>query len=132
MNFEPFLNLWVEIQNSFQTIQNSKLTMSKKKKVVVSTTSVPKKKVKVTPTTTSRSKAAKIQNEPLIFGDMNYKIMGLGAVLIAIGLLLMTGGAQPSPDVWDDNIIYNWRITVLSPIVILTGLGIEIYAIFKK
>ena len=106
--------------------------MSKKKKVVVSTTNTPKKKVKITPTKTTRSKAVNLSNEPLIFGNMNYKLMGVGVILIAIGLLLMTGGAQPSPDVWEDDIIYNWRITTLSPIVILTGLIVEIYAIFKK
>jgi hypothetical protein len=70
-------------------------------------------------------------SEPLIFGKTNFLWMGIGAGFILLGLLLMMGGQQPSPDVWDDNIIYNARIVTVAPIVILTGLVIEIYAIFK-
>jgi hypothetical protein len=69
--------------------------------------------------------------EPLIFGKQNFIWMGIGAALIATGLLLMLGGQQPSPDVWDDNIIYSTRIVTIAPLVILTGLIVEIYAIFK-
>jgi hypothetical protein len=39
---------------------------------------------------------------------------------------------MPSPDVWDDSIIYSFRRTVLAPIVIIIGLVVEIFAIFKK
>ncbi|MBK8504881.1 MAG: DUF3098 domain-containing protein [Saprospiraceae bacterium] len=58
--------------------------------------------------------------------------MGAGAGLIFLGMLLMLGGSMPSPDVWDDSIIYSFRRTVLAPIVILAGLVVEIYAIFKR
>ncbi len=69
--------------------------------------------------------------EPLIFGRANFLWMGIGAALILVGLMLMMGGQQPSRDTWDDNVIYNFRIVTLAPIVILTGLVVEIYAIFK-
>jgi hypothetical protein len=69
--------------------------------------------------------------EPLIFGKTNFLWMGIGAALIFVGLMLMMGGQQPSRDVWDDNVIYSFRIVTLAPIVILTGLVVEIYAIFK-
>ncbi|MFZ4545206.1 MAG: DUF3098 domain-containing protein [Saprospiraceae bacterium] len=69
--------------------------------------------------------------EPLIFGRQNFIWIGIGAVLIAVGLLLMLGGQQVSPDVWDENVIYSFRIVTLAPIVILAGLIVEIYAIFK-
>ena len=69
--------------------------------------------------------------EPLIFGKTNFLWMGIGAALILAGLLLMMGGQQPSPDVWDDNIIYSTRIVTIAPLVILAGLVVEIYAIFK-
>ncbi len=69
--------------------------------------------------------------EPLIFGKTNFLWMGIGAALILVGLMLMMGGQQPSRDTWDDNVIYSFRIVTLAPIVILTGLVVEIYAIFK-
>jgi hypothetical protein len=89
--------------------------------------------VAATPTerATRSTQREDVSNEPLIFGKQNYLWMGIGAALIAIGLILMLGGKQPSPDVWDPNIIYNFRIVTLAPIVILLGLAIEIYAIFK-
>lgn len=71
-------------------------------------------------------------NGELIFGRQNYIWMGVGVALIFIGLILMMGGQMPSPDVWDENIIYGARITIIAPIFILAGLGVEVYAIFHK
>ncbi|MCB0584130.1 MAG: DUF3098 domain-containing protein [Phaeodactylibacter sp.] len=100
-----------------------------KKKVVVTT-----QKSKVSPTTSRRRAAApeSSRKEELEFGRLNYLIMGAGALLIAIGLFLMAGGAMPSPDVWDDSIIYSTRRTLIAPMVILAGLIVEIFAIFKR
>jgi hypothetical protein len=78
-----------------------------------------------------QQKAGKVKNE-LIFGRVNYLWMLAGAVLVVIGLALMTGGRMPSPDVWDDQLIYSFRRTVLAPVVILAGFVVEIFAIFKK
>ena len=47
-------------------------------------------------------------------------------------MLLMSGGSMPSPDVWDEDIIYSTRRTLIAPIVILIGLGLQVYAIFAK
>lgn len=66
----------------------------------------------------------------MIFGKKNYLLMLAGIVLIALGLILMSGGAMPSPDVWDENLIYSNRRTLLAPIVIVLGLVVEIFAIF--
>ena len=44
----------------------------------------------------------------------------------------MTGGGQPDPNEWDPNIIYNWRRITLAPVMILAGIGLAIYAVFKK
>ena len=46
-------------------------------------------------------------------------------------MVLMSGGAMPSPEVWDENLIYGARRTVLAPLVIMMGLIVEIYAIFR-
>jgi uncharacterized membrane protein len=99
-----------------------------KKKVVVTTAR------KAAPTV-SRSKSANaptVRKGALIFGKKNYTLMLAGIVLIALGLVLMSGGGMPGPDVWDDSIIYSWRRTVLGPLVIIIGLVAEIFAIFNN
>ena len=108
--------------------------MAKKKKIV--TTSAESKtnkgttvKVKkVASSTLSTSSSSKV----MTFGRETFKWMGIGVACMALGYILMIGGHQEDPNVWDPNVIYNWRILVLAPILILTGLGIQIYAIFKK
>jgi len=39
---------------------------------------------------------------------------------------------MPSPDVWDESIIYSKRRTLLGPFVIIVGLVVEIVAIFRN
>ena len=58
-------------------------------------------------------------------------MMLLGAGVVVLGMFLMSGGDMPDPNTWDEDIIYSTRRTILAPIVILTGLVIEIFAIFK-
>lgn len=105
-----------------------------KKKVVVSTSKPEKKKVKPTVaktrTTGSKRSAAPVQAD-LLFGRINYLLLLAAAGLIALGLVLMSGGGMSSPDVWDEDIIYSHRRITLAPIVILLGLGVGVYAIFK-
>lgn len=55
-----------------------------------------------------------------------------GLVLVGIGLLLMAGGKSDDPNVFLENEVYSFRRITVAPIVILLGLGIEVYAIFKK
>lgn len=70
-------------------------------------------------------------NTPL-FTKTNYIFMAIGAVLILVGFLLMSGGKNVDPNTFDTNVVYSkMRITV-APILILLGLAVEIYAIFKK
>lgn len=77
-------------------------------------------------------KSASSAPQPLLYGKKHYLLMGLGILLLAIGLILMAGGEMPSPDVWDESLIYSTRRTVLAPIVMLSGIAVEIYAIFKR
>ena len=105
-----------------------------KKKVVVTTTSDNKsqgKTVAAAPSVTRKKKNAP-EAEALTFGKTNYRWMAIGAGLIALGLILMSGGSMPDPNIWDDNIIYSPRRTVIAPILIVAGLVVEIYAIFVK
>ncbi len=99
----------------------------------------PKKKVvvtgkKSTPAAASRARRSEStrSDEPLLYGRTHYYIMGAGILLIALGLILMSGGSMPDPEIWDESVIYSARRTILAPIVILAGLGLEIYAIFKR
>lgn len=59
--------------------------------------------------------------------------MLIGVVIIAIGMLLMSGGvSNKDPKVFDRDAVYSTMRITIAPIVILLGLGIEIFAIFKK
>jgi len=69
---------------------------------------------------------------PLLFSKQNYIYMAVGLGLIALGMILMLGGGMKDPNQWDESVIYSARRTVLAPILILTGLATEIYAIFKR
>ena len=114
--------------------------MTQKKKRAKKTVVVTKKsqktasKQKLAPTSSRRqsTKSKGPKRHPLIFGKENYKYMILGIAMIALGMILMLGGSMPSPDVWDESLIYSWRRTVLAPLMIVAGLGVEIVAIFKK
>ncbi len=68
----------------------------------------------------------------LLFGKRNYLFFIAGVVLIFIGFIAMAGGSMPSPDVWDESLIYApVRITV-APILILSGLVLCGVSIFVK
>ncbi|MEL6389120.1 MAG: DUF3098 domain-containing protein [Bacteroidota bacterium] len=124
----------------------AKSAKNKPKKVVVDT--AKKKKVvtakaakKLEPTKaktkikgkgrSSSTRAGAAATADMLFGRENFKWVFIGIALIVIGMFLMSGGAMPSPDVWEDDRIYSFRRITLAPIVILTGLAIEVYAIFK-
>ncbi|WP_295121829.1 DUF3098 domain-containing protein [uncultured Chitinophaga sp.] len=66
-----------------------------------------------------------------LFGKENYTYMLAGVVLIAIGFLLMMGGSSKDGS-FDVNEVYSFRRITLAPIVILLGLGLEVYAIMRK
>ncbi len=103
---------------------------SKKKKVVVTTTNKANDdKVTVSRTTSRRGTSA---NEGvLIFNRENYKWLLIGIALITLGMLLMMGGYNEDPNVFNEAELYSFRRTLIAPVFILAGLGVEIYAIFK-
>ncbi len=102
----------------------------KKSRVVVTTDKKePKKALK----SYRNKRLAKADEQvELPFSKMNFLWMGGGFVVMLLGMALMVGGRMPSPDVWDPELIYGFRQTVLSPAVILAGIGIIIYGIFKR
>lgn len=66
------------------------------------------------------------------FTKDNYIWMLVGIVVIVIGMFLMAGGASKDPNVFLKDEVYSTRRITIAPILILAGLVIEIYAIFKK
>lgn len=70
---------------------------------------------------------------PSIFNKENYLWMLAGVVLIAIGMFLMSGGkSNVNPAVFDKDAVYSTTRITIAPILILAGLVLEIFAIFKK
>ena len=69
--------------------------------------------------------------QEFLFGANNYKILIIGLVVIAIGFILMSGGANENPNVFNDD-VFRFRRIRLAPTVVLIGFGITIYSILKK
>ncbi len=81
---------------------------------------------------TASSSSQPVDGQGFVFGRTTFLWIGIGVALMGLGMLLMAGGAMPSPDVWDDSIIYSFRRITLAPIVIIAGLGVVTYAILRK
>lgn len=64
---------------------------------------------------------------PPLFRKMNYILMGIGALLLIIGYICLSGGKVPD-NVFDGE-IFNTRRIVVAPILIFLGLVMEIVAI---
>lgn len=83
-----------------------------------------KSKKETTKTTTS--------SQASLFDKSNLIWMLAGIGVMALGFILMAGGASDDPNVFKPEAVYSkMRITV-APIVILAGLVVLIYAIFRN
>ena len=58
--------------------------------------------------------------------------MLVGLIVIAIGMFIMVGGESKDPNVFDKNQVYSTTRITIAPLLILAGLVLEIYAIFRK
>lgn len=67
-----------------------------------------------------------------LFHKENYKLMLLGIIIIALGMILMSGGKNDDPSVFDYSKVYSFTRITLAPILILLGLVLEIFAIFRN
>ncbi len=66
-----------------------------------------------------------------LFDKINYKILLIGIVVIALGFILMSGGGSNDPKVFNED-IFNFRRIRLAPTMVLIGFGITIYSILKN
>lgn len=69
---------------------------------------------------------------PALFTKDNYTWMTIGAVVIVLGMVLMSGGKNENPAVFDTDVVYSTTRITIAPILIVLGLLIEVYAIFKS
>ncbi|HVX49669.1 MAG TPA: DUF3098 domain-containing protein [Chitinophagaceae bacterium] len=78
--------------------------------------------------------AKKKEVKPLdtLFTRDNYMWMAIGAVIIAIGMFLMSGGKNQDPNTFNTDVVYSTTRITVAPILIVLGLLVEVYAIFKK
>lgn len=60
--------------------------------------------------------------KPMLFTPLNYKIMGIGVLLVIIGFAAMR----------IENEVYGLISLYISPVVILAGYVVVIYSILKK
>jgi len=58
----------------------------------------------------------------LVFTKANYQLLLISIAIVIVGFLLMMG----------DTDIYDFRKTLLAPMVVLFGFGFGVYAILKK
>ena len=56
------------------------------------------------------------------------KLLLAGVLVMVAGYILMTGGGSSDPQVFDYG-MFNFRRTVLAPVVIIAGIVIEVVAI---
>ena len=71
------------------------------------------------------------EEKQFAFSKKNYTILILGLVLIAVGFLLMIGGESENPQEFN-YAIFNFQRLTLAPIIILSGLVVEIFAIMWR
>lgn len=74
----------------------------------------------------------KKQTSSTLFGKENYIWIIAGLAVMLLGLLLMAGGNSKDPNVFANDEVYSVRRITIAPILILLGLGIEVFAIFRK
>jgi len=73
-------------------------------------------------------KEKKESNKKLLLTKKNYMIICIGLIFIIIGYILMSGGESNDPMIFNEE-IYNFRRIRIAPLLVLIGLGIQVYAI---
>lgn len=69
-----------------------------------------------------RRRNQKKQNKPMLFSPLNYKLMGLGVLMVVVGFTAMRL----------ENEVYGIISLYISPVVILGGYLVVIWAILKR
>lgn len=67
----------------------------------------------------------------MLFDKDNFIFFGIGLAVVVLGFILMSGGQMPDANTFDESIIYSFRRITLAPAVVLIGLVIIVYGIFR-
>lgn len=70
----------------------------------------------------SKKRGRRKEKKPMLFSPLNYKLMGVGVLLVAIGFIAMRL----------ENEVHGIVSLYISPIVIMAGYLTVIYAILKR
>ncbi len=73
-------------------------------------------------------------NKAPLFKKENYILMIAGVIVIAIGFMLMSGGAAEDPTQFNPEEVYSWRRITLAPMVVLEDLFLKswLYSISQR
>ncbi|MFM7666946.1 MAG: DUF3098 domain-containing protein [Bacteroidota bacterium] len=66
------------------------------------------------------------------FQKENYKILLVGLVINIVGFILMIGGATEDPTIFNEEELFSSTRITISPMLILLGYIVILYAIMKK
>jgi hypothetical protein len=72
-----------------------------------------------------------IDKQDFAFGKQNYKWLLIALGFLVVGFILMIGGGSDDPNVFNYG-MFNFQRLTLSPILLMIGYGLGIYAIMKK
>jgi len=70
----------------------------------------------------SAKRRQKKETKPMLFSPLNYKLMGLGVLLVVVGFTMMRL----------ENEVYGFISLYISPVLILAGYITVVYAILKR
>ena len=70
-------------------------------------------------------------NQQPLFGKINYILIGIGVIFLALGFILLAGGGSDDPEVFNPE-IFNKQRLVVAPVLMLIGLIVEIFAIMYR
>ena len=70
-------------------------------------------------------------NKRMPLSVKNYKLMLIGAAIIVLGFILMSGSGNHTADYFDDS-IFSFRRITLAPIVVIVGFVVVGVAIMKR
>ena len=72
------------------------------------------------------------KNKDFAIPKQNYRYMAIGCAIIVLGFLLMIGGGNEDPTIFDAAKIFSFRRITLAPIIVIAGFIFVGYAIMRK